>query len=503
MAFFQLSLGRLTRASLAPMLDWGLPLGFGLMLVGGTPWSSAFQFGMDEGYELMKGWLVSRGHALYGDFWNDQPPLHTELLALLFRWFGPSAAVGRLLSVGFAMVLVAALYGLVRKTSNRLAGLVAVALLVSTSGFLELSVSVMLELPAFALALAAVWAWTCSGQGARRGWLVLSGGLFGCALQVKLTAVLLLPALAGAWLAWSGAPRSREKTEPSGQPGNVGGAWRAVLIWLSSSAGVFGLVTLLFYRPGTWAVFWASHFSAATLAGAALPQLTFRLTTLTEDLALLLPAAVGLALLVWKPHRGLVFPAALLLTALVVHWQHQPYWPYYRLHFAIPLAWLGAVGLVEGFRVIWAALPPTSRIGWLRVGGAWLAWSLAMTTVLTFGPEKVWREMRRLQLAPRVQEQSGVAALRKLAVGARWIFTEDRLSAFWAGVPIPPELAVIPGKRLWSGQLTPAQIRACLERYRPELIWLWEHRLQQFGLTDYLEAHYRPDPSLPNLFLRR
>jgi hypothetical protein len=39
---------------------------------------------------LMKARLVSLGHPLYGRFWNDQPPLHTELVTMLFRIFGPS-----------------------------------------------------------------------------------------------------------------------------------------------------------------------------------------------------------------------------------------------------------------------------------------------------------------------------------------------------------------------------------------------------------------------------
>jgi hypothetical protein len=502
MALPQLSLGRLTAARAAPWLDRAVPLGFGLALLILTPWRSAFQFGMDEGFELMKALLVSRGHPLYGDFWNDQPPLHTELLALLFRLFGPSAGVGRFLSVAFAVVLVAALYVLARRGSNRVAGLVAVGLLASASGFLELSVSVMLELPAFALGLAAVWAWSRSERGAKRGWLVLSGTLLACALQVKLTAALVLPALAADFLTGDRALRTR--TEPLAAESRVREGWKVVWIWLGSAAGVFGLVTLLFYRPGAWAVFGAAHFSAATLAGAAQWKLVFDpATLLKEELALLAPAALGLGLLVWKRRRDLVFPAALLVTVLLVHWQHRPYWPYYRLHLAIPLAWLGAVGLAEGFRALWRVFPGVSRRAWLRFGSGWVACSLALATSVAFGVEKIGWELGRLRRAPRAQEESRVAALRARASGVRWVFTEDRLSAFWAGLPIPPELAVIPAKRLWSGQLTPAQAPQWLERYRPELIWLSEWRVKQLELANYLKARYRPDPSTPDLFLRR
>lgn len=134
----------------APLLDWVVPLGFGAALCLLLPLGAAFEFGQDEGYEFMKAFLVSLGHPLYRQVWNDQPPLHTELVGLLFRLLGPSALVGRLVTVGFAMVLAGALYGLARERSGRAAGLVAVALLVAWPGVLRWSVSAMLEVPAMA-----------------------------------------------------------------------------------------------------------------------------------------------------------------------------------------------------------------------------------------------------------------------------------------------------------------------------------------------------------------
>ena len=129
----QLPVGGMIWRSKALVLDWAVPLGFGVVLCLTVPLRTGLEFGADEGYELMKAFLVSLGHPLYYEVWNDQPPLHTELLALLFRVFGPSAYVGRLLSVGFAMVLVGSLYKVSSNRSRRVAGLVALALLVSRS----------------------------------------------------------------------------------------------------------------------------------------------------------------------------------------------------------------------------------------------------------------------------------------------------------------------------------------------------------------------------------
>src|SRR6266571_2327669 len=78
---------------------------YGAFLVWSAPLADAFQFEGDEGYELMKGYLCSLGHVLYEEIWNDQPPLLTGLLCLLFKFFGPLLIVARVLAVGFAALL--------------------------------------------------------------------------------------------------------------------------------------------------------------------------------------------------------------------------------------------------------------------------------------------------------------------------------------------------------------------------------------------------------------
>lgn len=499
MAFPQLPLGGLRRLGGGRAADLAVPLGFGLALLILVPWRTAYRLGGDEGFELMKALLVSRGHPLYGDFWNDQPPLHTELLALLFRVFGPSAGVGRLLSLGLAMVLVGALYGLARRGSNRLAGMLAVALLASASEFLKLSVSAMLELPAFALALAAVWAWYEWTNGRGRGWLVASGVLMGCALQMKFTAGLLLPAWAVAW--WI-RPRSDRSDRPAVKGGREAG-WCEVWLWLGCAAGAFGLVVALWYGPGAWEMMTASHFSAASRASATAGGLAFRLDAMREDTGLAFLALVGLVVQLFLRRRELWFPVVWLGTAFLVHWQHRPYWPYYHLHFAIPLAWLGGAGVSEGFRWIWRRLPSAGRLGWWLFGAAWVAWSVVFAAGLSLALEKAAWELGRLRAARPAIEEPSVQRLQAHGVAARWVFTDDLLAAFWAGLPIPPELAVIPWKRRWSGQLTPEQVRAALERHRPELILLSDSRRREYGLEDYLADHYQPVSEASDLYRRK
>ncbi len=522
--------------STARVLDWAVPLGFGVTLCLCVPLRTALEFGGDEGYELMKGFLVSLGHPLYREVWNDQPPLHTELLALLFGLFDASAGVGRGLSVGFAMVLVAALYRLVSERSGRVAGLVAVGLLVASSSFLQLSVSVMLELPAMALALAAVWAGSNYFAGTGRRWLVFSGVLFGCALQVKLTAAIFLPALAAEFL--TRRTRFKPEVEPLGKPlsglgarcGNDtgpramsrkagwslsslpggGAVWTPrptyeAAIWCGAVAAIFGVIAVAFYGSNALPVFWASHFSADTQQAVAAEGYGFRFASLLNDLALLVPAAAGVALIGWKRRWDLLFPVVLLATVLAIHLWHRPYWYYYGLHFAIPLAWLGAVGIVEWFRALWQLDFTASRGSKVRAGIGVLSWSVMVSLALTLAPEKAWNALLRLAAAAPASADPRVVALRRHAAETHWVFTDRVIYAFWAGLPVPPELAVVPSKRIWSGQINRSEIERCLERYRPEQILLESDWISRFGLIHYLQQHYRPDPanSVSGLRLRQ
>jgi hypothetical protein len=467
-------------------LDWAAPVTVGVGLCLMAPLGTALEFGLDEGFELMKALLVSRGHSLYGELWNDQPPLHTELVALLFRIFGPSAYVGRLLSVGFSMALVGALYGVVRHSSGRVAGLVSVLRLVCSPEFMELSVSVMLELPAISVAMGSVWAWMRYSAGKGRAWLILSGVLIGCALQVKLTAVLFGPALAAAWLLRRHG--DRPETGRAGED-RFWGRWSEPAVWGSAAVVAFGAIALVSYDMETVRVFWRSHFSEATRTA---DHYGFRFRSMRYEFEFWIPALVGVAFAAWRRRWDLWLPVVLLVTVSLVHAWHRPYWPYYRLHFSIPMAWLGGIGIVEWFKALWIQELPTSWKARARWGIGWSMWSMLMALVLTYAPERGWLDLRKLGIARSANEDALVLKLREHAAGTHWVYADRQIYAFWSGLAIPPELAVVPRKRVWSGQISAEEVIAYLTRYRPELVCLLPSTEQRLGLKDYLELCYEP-----------
>lgn len=90
-------------------------VGVVLLIYSMLPLGTALRLGGDEGYELMKGFLVSKGYKLYQQIWCDQTPLFPILLGSAFRIWGPTILVARLIAAGFGLVLFGTFYQLVCK----------------------------------------------------------------------------------------------------------------------------------------------------------------------------------------------------------------------------------------------------------------------------------------------------------------------------------------------------------------------------------------------------
>ncbi|MBP5975849.1 hypothetical protein HW132_24695 [Brasilonema sp. CT11] len=75
----------------------------------------------------------------------------------------------------------------------------------------------------------------------------------------------------------------------------------------------------------------------------------------------------------------------------------------------------------------------------------------------------------------------------------QWVFTDRPIYAFYAGLRVPPEMAVMSYKRLNSGDLTSKELFAVLQKYRPEQIILdrWTGQIKSDSqLTAYINKNY-------------
>ncbi len=160
-----------------------------------VPFRDIFEFDRDEGINLMKAALYADGQPLYTKIWSDQPPVLTVVLAKYFKIAGLDVMKARLLILGFASLLIWAFYNCIRVTAGTVAALFGTLLLVMTHEFVRLSVSVMVGLPALALAMTAIYLLLLYP---RYPSLLLVGGsgvLFAISLLTKLFTAFLIPFL--------------------------------------------------------------------------------------------------------------------------------------------------------------------------------------------------------------------------------------------------------------------------------------------------------------------
>jgi 4-amino-4-deoxy-L-arabinose transferase-like glycosyltransferase len=472
------------------------PCFFGLILWWLLPIRTALKFGSDEGYELMKASLVNEGYPLYSTIWNDQPPLHTELLALIFRIFGPTVYVGRLMALGFSTLLLVAMYRIVSVRSGRPAGLLAIGFLASSPYFIRLSVSVMLEIPAFALTMVALWSWTEFRLRKSTPWLSFTGVFLACALQTKLTAGIFIPA----WCLEFIFTKNEWKRQSNRNCiwDYVSAIQKVAFPFLIT----FALISIAFYDRSTPAVFWDSHFSTGTHEqSASIRELGLTYLQLFNNPGLIFLSIIGILISAFKQIHASILPLLMLLTVLVVHLNHSPYWYYYYLHFAIPLAWLAAIGIVESFRLL---LDIKTRHFCIPKLIQWIAWSSVLTLLCGLILQNVFDETISLMKEPSAHENESVANLKVNKAITHWAAADRVIYPFWAGLLVPPELAVIPQKRIWSKQINEQAILECFIRYHPEQVLLTSDWKYMPALRAYLLKNYNRQPLESNeLFLKK
>ncbi len=448
------------------------------------PLGTAIQFGEDEGYELMKGFLVSKGFKLYKEIWCDQTPLFPILFGWVFKSCGPSLLAARLIATGFGLVLFATFYQVVCRTCGRTAALLATFFLLASPVILKLSVSVMQEVPAFAIALVSALflsRWLKNGNWT---WLVASGAAMGIALGIKVTAALVVPAVL-AQIALG--------PQTGGKPRSVKPVILNLLGWLAASGVVLAIITLL----------WGTGSVNATLKTQSIEQAGYGTerpdnfpmqTGLFVDHAECVAAAfVGLVLIArGRKLREFAFPCVMLFTTLAVHLFHRPWWGAYYLHIAIPLAWLAGFAAGEGISTV-SKLLSNSRFN-VFSKGTWKAVALCTLVALALvrSEGRLENGMKELRQCERIGASPLLAKMKQYAPRTHWIYVHYGMEtyAFDAQLPMPPEIGVVSLKRFWSGQISNQEIINTCRQYRPEQLLLDHSEIAVDYWKDFLSSYF-------------
>jgi 4-amino-4-deoxy-L-arabinose transferase-like glycosyltransferase len=463
---------------------------------------TAVQIGADEGFELTKATLCLRGHKLYTEIWNDQPPLHTFLITQILKHVSPSVLGPRLLTSAFSVVLLCSVFLLVERYSSSRIAFVSALFLVASPGFLELTASCMLEVPALAPALAGICLVARAG---RTKWMVgdlLAGALFGFALQIKLInlvwtpLVVLIVLLQGAALVANG--RSPMTTFASLMDvfrrkelyfRLAGFGCALVLTWIGIDLAIDGGAYATHFHQS-----WKSHFGGVITDEYGSPaDHLFKWSLLARNWDTTVFAVVGVVLGGFRLRKDvrLLLPLCWIIWSLVVFSTHKPWWPYYYVHLAIPICWCGALGALEILNRLKALSQKrlTRSSQFPRYVTLTCVYIFIATSVLWMGA-RVGLQIASAQRLPRIYSSLVIAEAERYKPFCEWLYTDDIVLSFHTGIPIPPNLAVIPLKRLWSGDMSMDLIAQEVEQYKPGLVLLNERTLAA-PFEDLLNREYR------------
>jgi Dolichyl-phosphate-mannose-protein mannosyltransferase len=445
-------------------------LGFFLLVMLLGLWAKPFQYDPDEGLNLMKAALLSRGYPLYRAIWNDQPPMDTVMRAGVFAVVGRSALAARVMTALLATLAVWAMLDIVTRLHSLRAGVAAVALLIVSAHFLKLSYAVMIGLPALAVATVSfnlLSRWTTRGS---RVALIGSAAVMAVAIATKMFAAVMVPAaLAMIWmtvLQRDAKPKAR---------------FVPMLAWIAATLICCAIIYAIFRPPFDQLI--TPHRSASEARPWWSAPAALLATRRDSDLLLLAVGAAALLLIGRTQNRYLAVPLIWLACAAVAVQMHRPVRYHHSLLLVIPAAWAGGI-----FVDAMMALHDPARRWSSRVQRVALGAFLIVLPVWQAG-KFIAAARRMMDTKMRREERALVAAMSERRDQTRWVVTDLQIYPFAAGLLSPPELVVTSSKRRDTGAMSDEFVLDVLQRYRPEQVLLGRF---DFGpmVRQFVDANY-------------
>lgn len=458
-------------------------------------YSDVFEFDPDEGNNLIKALLLDRGFVLGAQIWTDQAPGFTYLLWGAFEVFGWSVEVARQTVLFFAGIAVFVVYDAVRSSSRDRCGhpaaIAGCTILLFSTLFTQLSVSVMIGLPAIAMMMIAVWSLNEYLQSRRQYWLAISGALMGFSVGIKLFTAFLVPVYA---------------------------VFLVVHIMRNDRTGCrhFPVITLVLLLSG----FLASLLiclSPVVLHGSVSellePHLAIRMSEkgdsnglgpllgfVRQDGFMFALALLGTFQALKTRERSMYLWILWLFPAVIVLYDHSPVWGHHRLLLTLPGAILAGYALGGLLSIPTRNWPRVFRPGWVIVA------TIAMAGLLVSYPSSL-RERLLVPSSLRdrsLRERKAQRVIESYLPETSYIVSSRQIFAFRANRPVPPNLAVTSKKRIRSGWLTGEDIIEGIRANRPEMIILndrWGENITKAvrgAINEEYELVYQ-DKSIRNL----
>jgi hypothetical protein len=228
---------------------------------------------------------------------------------------------------------------------------------------------------------------------------------------------------------------------------------------------------------------WSAHFAHTRSFEYGSPtDRPFDGSVLVKNWDTTLPTLLGIFFF-WKRVRrdpAVLLPLVWLVLSLVVFTTHKPWWSYYYVHNSLPLCWCAGAGLA----LLWERI----RLQPARAMGV-LAGVYALCASLWAGT-RVYLQVDGICKSPQLYSCLVLKEIERFKPFTTFLFADEPIYSFHAGIPMPPRLAMISLKRLWAGELDNAGIVAELEVTRPGLILITSPG-RALPFQDLLEREYR------------
>jgi hypothetical protein len=413
------------------------------------PLGETYAFGGDEGFEMLKAELYSRDKA--ASFWNDQPPLYSHFLALVTGHVASDLLAARICALLWSTVLALSVAYIVSNGNGGWLAWFGAVALIAWPNSLWLSVSAMLELPAWSLAMASAACLIREAPSRLR--IALSCLVFSLSVQIKFTSLLAIPAVLTLLFL-----RVYDCREEQHRRSSLASAVSLVSLFVAGIV-VLTLAGAVLMQGWDWHAMLSSHFSHySTLPPGERLQHGLNASHILGNYGLVALTVFGVPKLFNQglhKYSNLVFGIVLLLTVLAVHLFHWPFWDYYQIHFAIAFSITGSLGaayLIERLSSPHFSASGSAALSRWRPVIAGLFFGGLFAFVLDGLRETVTFFRRAVNSTP-VTHMAVIQELSRWNDHTSYAFCFDPLVAYHAKLNVYPDLALLPSKRFWSGDL--------------------------------------------------
>jgi 4-amino-4-deoxy-L-arabinose transferase-like glycosyltransferase len=439
-----------------------------------------------------------KGYQLYSEIWSDQPPIFTMLLTLCFRTFGLSIPAGRGLELLFSAGVLWLAIQYLRQFWGNIHAIFGILTIILLPYYLVLSVSIMIGLPAIALALLSFYALSLWHKYGDVKWLILSAIAFGLSIMTKAFTAILGPIfLSGILLSgWKDYRQHRDWLK----------ACMPSAVWLAVFSVTIGSILIIVVKPANIFQLIQGHLLAGDsvlFRAYADNRIVIYISRFKYSIPMLILAFLGgIAALRTKTWTAMYLVAWVAIGSISL-FINVPFWHHQQLLVTVPAAILAGIAIGDGLSKLQKILRLRER-NVLGIAMGIFIWAFAVTFSFYRLPSTVQQfdlKLPNLRAQPEeISEDEEILALMSgYAHLTNWVYTDRPMFAFRTQLSVPPHLAVLSKKRIAAGVLTEDQILEILEEYEPEQVF--SGRLDLPVIQEYLStrsydridssAHYR------------